>query len=401
LVCRECGSIYPEKVAHVCEKCFGPLEVQYRLDEIKLTPEEISRRPRTIWRYREFLPVADQSSIVDLGTGLTPLHRCRNLGEALGLKNLYVKDDTTNPTNSFKDRPASVAISKARELGVTVVGCPSTGNLAASVAAHAAKAGLPCYVFIPANTEVNKVLQASVYGAKIVAVDGTYDEANRLAAEVAEEHGWAFANINLRPYYVEGSKTLAFEICEQLGWKNPDNVIIPLGSGALFCAMERGFSQLKEAGLTQGRLPRLIGAQGEGSDPIVRAFKKGSTGVPPIERPDTVAKSLAIGDPGDGKYVLRAMRASGGFAESVGDEEILDAIHLIAEKEGVFVEPAGGVTVGVLKKLAEEGKLDPEETTVCCVTGNGFKAADTILKTLQPLRPIPPTLEAFEERLEA
>jgi threonine synthase len=388
-------------LAHVCERCFGPLEVQYNLNKKPIDRVELAQRPRTIWRYRELLPIGDDASIVDLGTGLTPLHRCRNLGKTLGLKNLYVKDDTTNPTNSFKDRPASVAISKAREFGVTAVGCPSTGNLAASVAAHAAKAGLPCYVFIPVDTEINKVLQASVYGAKIIAVDGTYDEANRLAAEVAEEHGWAFANINLRPYYVEGSKTLAFEICEQLGWENPDNVIIPLGSGALLCAMDRGFRQFKEAGLTQGQLPRLIGAQGEGSDPMVRAFKNGSTGVPPIEKPTTIAKSLAIGDPGDGKYVLKAIRGSGGLAESVNDEEILAAIHLLARTEGIFVEPAGGVTVGVLKKLVEQGKLDPDERTVCCVTGNGFKATDTILRTLAPLRPIEPTLEAFEKYLEA
>jgi len=388
-------------LTHVCEKCYGPLEVSYDLNRLNLSKEEIARRPKSIWRYRELLPIKDEASIIDLGTGMTQLHRCRNLGKKLGLSKLYVKDDTTNPTNSFKDRPASVALSKAREFRVTAVGCPSTGNLAASVAAHAAKAGLPCYVFIPANTEINKILQASTYGAKIVAVDGTYDEANRLAAEVAEERGWAFANINLRPYYVEGSKTLAFEICEQLGWKTPDSVIIPLGSGALFCAMDRGFRQLREVGLVEGKQPRLIGAQGEGSDPIVRAFKSGAKWVAPIEKPETIAKSLAIGDPGDGKYVLKAIEASNGLAESVTDEEILLAIKLLAETEGVFAEPAGGVTVGVLKKLAEQGKIGQDETVVCCVTGNGFKAADTILRSLAPLKPIEPTIEAFDRLLEA
>jgi threonine synthase len=360
----------------------------------------VSRRPRDIWRYKELLPIGDPDSIINLGTGLTPLHRCRNLGDELGLENLYVKDDTTNPTNSFKDRPASVALSKAREFGVTAVGCPSTGNLAASVAAHAAKAGLPCYVFVPSHTEVNKILQASIYGAHIVSVNGTYDETNRLATEVAEENGWAFANVNLRPYYTEGSKTLAFEICEQLGWKTPDSVIIPLGSGALFCASDRGFRQFRHIGLAEGDMPKLIGAQAAGADPITRAYKSGENHVAPVERPTTVAKSLAIGDPGDGKYVLKAARLSGGLVESVADDEILSAIRLLAEKEGVFVEPAGGVTVGVLKKLANQGRFKSDEIVVCCVTGNGFKAADTILRTLGTLKPIEPTLEAFTKYLE-
>jgi len=372
------------------------LEVVYNLDDIRLDKETISKREKNLWRYRELLPITDEDSIVDLGTGFTPLHRCRRLADELGLKNLYIKDDTVNPTNSFKDRPSSVAVSKAKEFGAEAVGCPSTGNLAAAVAAHAAKAGLPCYIFVPANTEANKVLQASTYGAQLVAVDGTYDQANRLAAQVAEEYGWAFVNINLRPFYVEGSKTLAFEICEQLGWKAPDSIIIPLGSGALFLAIKRGFEQFKELGLIEDKPIRLIGAQASGCAPIVEAFKAGLDDVIPIEHPDTVAKSLAIGDPGDGYYVLEAIRETGGLAESSSDEEILEAINFLAEREGIFSEPAGSVTISVLRKLVEAGEIHPDETVVCCVTGSGFKAADTIQERLGALRVIEPSLEAFK-----
>ena len=372
------------------------MEVVYNLDDIRLDKEIISKREKNLWRYRELLPIKDEDSIVDIGTGFTTLHRCRALADELGLKNLYIKDDTVNPTNSFKDRPASVAVSKAKEFGAEAVGCPSTGNLAAAVAAHAAKAGLPCYIFVPANTEANKVLQASTYGAQLVAVDGTYDQANRLAAQVAEEYGWAFVNINLRPFYVEGSKTLAFEICEQLGWEAPDSIIIPLGSGALFLAIKRGFEQFKELGLIEDKPIRLIGAQASGCAPIVEAFKAGLDDVIPIEHPDTVAKSLAIGDPGDGYYVLEAIRETGGLAESSSDEEILEAINFLAEREGIFSEPAGSVTISVLRKLVEAGEIHPDETVVCCVTGSGFKAADTLQERLGALRVIEPSLEAFK-----
>ena len=372
------------------------MEVVYNLDDIRLDKEIISKREKNLWRYRELLPIKDEDSIVDIGTGFTTLHRCRALADELGLKNLYIKDDTVNPTNSFKDRPASVAVSKAKEFGAEAVGCPSTGNLAAAVAAHAAKAGLPCYIFVPANTEANKVLQASTYGAQLVAVDGTYDQANRLAAQVAEEYGWAFVNINLRPFYVEGSKTLAFEICEQLGWEAPDSIIIPLGSGALFLAIKRGFEQFKELGLIEDKPIRLIGAQASGCAPIVEAFKAGLDDVIPIEHPDTVAKSLAIGDPGDGYYVLEAIRETGGLAESSSDEEILEAINFLAEREGIFSEPAGSVTISVLRKLVEAGEIHPDETVVCCVTGSGFKAADTLQGRLGALRVIEPSLEAFK-----
>ncbi len=365
-----------------------------------MTREEISRRPKTIWRYRELLPLNDYESAVDLGTGLSTLRKATNLGLQLGLSNLYIKDDTVNPTNSFKDRPASVAVSKAKEFGAVAVGCPSTGNLAASVAAHAAKAGLPCYIFVPSNTELNKVLQASIYGACIIAVNGTYDQANRLAAQAAEHYGWAFANINLRSYYVEGSKTLAFEVCEQLGWEAPDSIIIPLGSGALFCAVHRGLEQFKRVGLVEDKPTRLIGAQAEGCAPIADAFKAGLDDVLPIEHPHTLAKSLAIGDPGDGYYVLRNARATGGTVEAVSDDEILEAIKLVAEKEGVFAEPAGGVTIAVVKRLAEEGYFDADEKVVCAVTGSGFKAADTIQQALNEPALIEPTLNDLIELLE-
>ena len=397
LVCRECGATYPQKLIHACENCFAPLEVDYDLDKIKVTREEISQRPKTIWRYRELLPLDNFESAIDLGTGLSTLHKANNLGAQLGLNQLYIKDDTVNPTNSFKDRPASVAVSKAREFGATAVGCPSTGNLAASVAAHAAKAGLPCYIFIPSNTELTKVLQASIYGANIIAVNGTYDEANRLAAQVAEHYNWAFANINLRSYYVEGSKTLAFEICEQLGWETPDTMIIPLGSGALFCAIHRGLEQFKKVGLIEDKPTRLIGAQAQGCAPIADSFKAGLDDVIPIEHPDTIAKSLAIGDPGDGYYVLKYAAETGGTVESVSDDEILDAIKLVAEKEGVFTEPAGGVTIAVLKKLAAKNYFKPDEKVVCAVTGSGFKATDTIQKALYKPIIIEPSLEAFKE----
>lgn len=382
---------------HACENCFAPLEVSYDLENIKVTCEEISQRPKSIWRYRELLPLEDYEAAIDLGTGLSTLHKANNLGRLLGLNQLYIKDDTVNPTNSFKDRPASVAISKAKEFGVEAVGCPSTGNLAASVSAHAAKAGLPCYIFIPSNTELTKVLQASVYGANIIAVNGTYDEANRLAAQVAEYYNWAFANINLRSYYVEGSKTLAFEVCEQLGWETPDAMIIPLGSGALFCAIHRGLEQFKKVGLIEDKPTRLIGAQAEGCAPIADSFKAGLDDVIPIEYPNTVAKSLAIGDPGDGYYVLKYASKTGGTVESVSDEEILDSIKLVAEKEGVFTEPAGGVTIAVLRKLAAKNYFKPDEKVVCAVTGSGFKATDTIQKVIYKPTIIEPSLDAFKE----
>lgn len=308
-----------------------------------------------------------------------------------------MKDDTVNPTGSFKDRPATVAVSKALEFGLKAVGCASTGNLAAATAAHASKAGLPCYVFIPANTEINKVLQATIYGAKIIAVKGTYDDANRLAAQVADEYEWGLVNINIRPYYVEGSKTLAFEICEQLGWRAPENIIVPVGSGALLCAIWRGLKQFAELGLIDELNTKIFAAQPEGCSPIVSAFKSNSDDVFPVEKPNTIAKSLAIGDPGDGIYALKAIRESGGAAESATDEEILEGIKILAKTEGIFAEPAGGVTIAVLKKLLESGVISGDEEVVCCVTGSGFKSSDILLKTIQKPLEIEPSLEELRK----
>ncbi len=395
LKCRECGREYSLTKLYACEDCFGPLEVVYSYDSIQLDRQSFKNRPKTVWRYFELLPVSDKTKIVDLGAGYTKLQKCDRLAKTLGLKKLYIKDDTVNPTNSFKDRPATVAVSKAREFGAKAVGCASTGNLAAATAAHAAKAGLPCYVFIPADTELNKIIQAATYGARIVAVKGTYDEANRLAAQAAEEYNWAFANINIRPYYVEGSKTMAFEVCEQLGWRAPDNIIVPMGSGALLCAISRGFKQFRQLNLVEDKEPRVTGAQGTGCAPISDAFKSNAADVTPIEKPSTVAKSLAIGDPGDGVYALRAIRESGGVAESATNTEILDAIQLLARTEGIFAEPAGGVAVAVLKKLVESGEVHRDEEVVCCVTGNGFKATESILSSISKPVEIEPRLDAL------
>jgi len=353
----------------------------------------LEKRPITLWRYHELLPIENKAKIVDLGAGYTPLRECKRLAKTLGIRRLYVKDDTVNPTGSFKDRPSTVAVSKALEFGFEAVGCASTGNLAAATAAHAAKAGLPCYVFIPADTEINKVLQAATYGANIIAVKGTYDEANRLAAQASDEYDWALVNINIRPYYTEGSKTLAYEICEQLGWRAPDNIVIPVGSGALLCAIWRGLKQFRSLGVVDELETRLIAAQPLGCSPIVEAFKSNMEDVIPLEKPDTITKSLAIGDPGDGIYVLKALRESGGTAESATDEEILEGIALLAKTEGIFTEPAGGVTLAALRKLLDAGEIQKDEEVVCCVTGSGFKAANTILRTVPKPFEIEPSVE--------
>jgi len=371
--------------------------VVYDLDSVNISKGSFSKRPKSLWRYRELLPVEDERRVVDLGAGFTTLHECKRLAKALNLKRLYVKDDTVNPTNSFKDRPAAVAVSKALEFGFKAVGCASTGNLAAATAAHAAKAGIPCYVFVPSNTETNKVLQAATYGAKIIAVKGTYDEANRLAAQASDEYDWALVNINIRPYYTEGSKTLAYEVCEQLGWRAPENIVIPMGSGALLCAIWRGLNQFRELDLIDGLETRVVGAQPKGCSPIVSAFKSNSEDVTPVERPETVTKSLAIGDPGDGIYALKVIRESRGFAEYATDEEILEGIKLLAKTEGIFAEPAGGVTIAVLKRLIDSGEVPRDEEVVCCVTGSGFKSSETILETVPKLVEIEPTVEELKK----
>ena len=343
------------------------------------------------------MPLERDAKIVDLGAGYTILHDCKRLAEKLKVKKIYVKDDTVNPTGSFKDRPATVAVSKALEFGFKAVGCASTGNLAAAMAAHASKAGIPCYVFIPANTEINKVLQAATYGAKIIAVKGTYDDANMLATQAADEYEWGLVNINIRPYYVEGSKTLVFETCEQLGWRALENIIIPVGSGALLCAIWRGLKQFLKLGLIDELDTKIFAAQPEGCSPVVSAFKSNLDDVFPVEKPETITKSLAIGDPGDGIYALRAIRESGGAAESATDEEIIEGIKILAKTEGIFAEPAGGVTIAVLKKLIESGVISRDEEVVCCVTGSGFKSSETILKTIPKPVEIEPSVEELRK----
>ena len=382
LQCRECKKGYESTFKYVCDDCFGPLDVRYDISSV--TRDTFSNREQTYWRYFELLPIEDKSNIVSIGAGMTPLIKADKLGEELGLKNLYIKNDSVNPTFSFKDRPAGVAVSKAKEFGLSAVGCASTGNLASSTAAHAAKAGLPCHVFAPSDIEMAKIVQALSYGANYVAVDGTYDDANRIAAQIGDSRGFGIVNINMRSHYVEGSKTLAFEVAEQLNWQVPDQLIVPVGSGAMLNAICKGFEELESISLLNDVANmHMIAAQPHGCAPIVDAFKKNSKQVIPVEHPDTVAKSLAIGDPGDGRYVLKRLEQYNGFAEECNDKEILDAILLLAKTEGVFTEPAGGVSVGVLQKMAEQGMIDKSDSVVCYVTGNGLKATESIMNVLQ------------------
>ena len=389
LKCRECGKEYEPQFRYVCEDCFGPLDVTYR--EPSINRHTFESREKTYWRYFELLPIADKGNVVSLNAGLTPLQNAEQLGKKLGLKNLFIKNDSVNPTFSFKDRPAGVAVSRAKETRLKAVGCASTGNLAAATAAHAAKAGLPCYIFAPSDIEHVKIAQALSYGAEFVAVDGTYDDANRIASIIGDKKGIGVVNINMRPYYVEGSKTLAYEVAEQLGWKVPDNLIIPVGSGAMLNAICKGFEELHALGLIDSpRNMKIIAAQPHGCAPVVDAWKRNSDEVIPVERPETIAKSLAIGDPGDGIYVLKRLKQYNGLAEEVNDREIADGIMLLAQTEGIFTEPAGGVSVAVLRKLVEEGKIQPDERTVCYVTGNGLKATEAIIGLLPKLNVVKP-----------
>mgnify|MGYP002877576284 FL=1 len=357
------------------------MDVHYHFPS--LTKNTFVNREQTYWRYFELLPITDKSNIVSINAGMTPLVKAEKLGKAIGLNNLYIKNDSVNPTFSFKDRPAGVAVSKAKEFGLGSVGCASTGNLAAATAAHAAKAGLPCYIFAPSDIEHAKITQALSYGSHYIAVDGTYDDANRIAAQVGDSKGVGIVNINMRSYYVEGSKTLAYEVAEQLNWQVPDQLIVPTGSGAMLNAICKGFEELETVSLVnQVSQMHMNCAQANGCAPIVTAFKKNSTDVVPVESPDTVAKSLAIGDPGDGRYVLKRLKQFNGIAEESNNKEILDAILLLAKTEGIFTEPAGGVSVAVLKKMVEQGKIDKNEITVCYVTGNGLKATESLMEVL-------------------
>jgi len=392
LKCRECGIEYEPQFKYICEECFGPLDVQYNFPSNINREVFSSRKEKSYWRYFEMLPVANKNNIVNLQAGLTPLQKADRLAKEMGgLKNLFIKNDSVNPTFSFKDRPAGIAVSRAKEIKLRAVGCASTGNLASATAAHAAVAELPCYIFAPSDIEHVKIAQALSYGGEFVAVDGTYDDANRVASIIGDSKGIGIVNINMRPYYVEGSKTLAYEVAEQLDWQVPDNLIIPVGSGAMLNAICKGFEELLMLGLVDHKTDfKITAAQPHGCAPIVDAFKKKTDQVIPVERPDTIAKSLAIGDPGDGLYVLKRLNQYNGMAEEVTDEEIIDGILLLAKTEGIFTEPAGGVAVAVLKKLVEEGKIDKDERIVCYITGNGLKATEAITSVLPKLRSVKP-----------
>lgn len=398
LVCRECGSEYPAKAIHVCELCFGPLEVKYNYDEIKQT---ISRRsieagPKSMWRYMDLLPV-EGPQVVGPHAGLTPMVRAKNLGAYLGLDELYIKNDTVNhPTLSFKDRVVAVALTRARELGFETVACASTGNLANSVAAHAAASSMQCYVFIPGDLEAAKVLGNLIYHPNVVEVEGNYDDVNRLCSEIAGEHGWAFVNINIRPYYAEGSKTLAYETVEQLGWRAPDQVVIPMASGSLLTKIWKGLNEMKHVGLIDSVATKINGAQAEGCSPISTAFKAGRDFFKPV-KPKTIAKSLAIGNPADGYYALKTTAESGGAMDMVSDEEIVDGIKLLAQTEGIFAETAGGVTIGVLRKLVKQGVIKKHEVTVAYITGNGLKTQEAVLEAVGRPTRIHPSLVSFEK----
>jgi threonine synthase len=381
LQCRECKKEYDSTFRYVCDECFGPLDVKY--DFSPISKNTFIDREHTYWRYFELLPIQNKANIVSIDAGMTPLVRAEKLGKKLGLNNLYIKNDSVNPTFSFKDRPAGVAVSKAKEFGLSAVGCASTGNLASATAAHAAKGGFPCYVFAPSDIEHAKIAQALAYGSKFIAVDGTYDDANRIAAQIGDSKGIGIVNINMRSYYVEGSKTLAYEVAEQLGWQVPDQLIVPVGSGAMLNAICKGFEELQSVSLLKDVSGiHVHAAQPHGCAPIVDAFKKNSSEVIPVENPDTIAKSLAIGDPGDGRYVLKRLKQYSGYAEESNNQEILNAILLLAQTEGIFTEPAGGVSVAVLKKMVEDGKIDKNDTTICYVTGNGLKATESLMDVL-------------------
>jgi threonine synthase len=404
LRCRECGREYPLEPLHVCEFCFGPLEVAYDYDAMhrNITRETIERGPNSVWRYAGLLP-ADPAYAVDINAGFTPLVRARNLGEHLGLKNLWIKNDCANPTWSFKDRVVTVAATKAREFGFTTLACASTGNLANSVSAHAASAGLEAYVFIPSDLERGKIVGSSVYGATLVAVDGNYDDVNRLCSELSDKYNerepggrrWAFVNINMRPYYAEGSKTLAYEVAEQLGWRAPEHVVAPMASGSLYVKIWKGLQELAKLWLIDSVQTKMSGAQARGCSPIVTAYEAGTTNVRPV-RPKTIAKSLAIGNPADGYYALKVMEESGGYGVASEDPEIVAGIKLLAESEGIFAETAGGVVIAGLEKLARAGKIAPDELTVAYITGAGLKTQEAIEDALELPLHIDPTMASFE-----
>jgi threonine synthase len=401
LKCRECGREYSVDPIYVCEFCFGPLEVVYDYDGIRgvLTLEKISARPQNLWRYKELLPL-DGEPTCGLDSGFTPLVRAERLAEHLGMKKLYIKDDTvTHPTLSFKDRVVAVALSKAREFGFNTVACASTGNLAHSVSAHGAAAGFKRFIFIPASLEKSKIVASLAYGPNLIAVDGNYDDVNRLCSEVANKYRWAFVNINIRPFYAEGSKTQGYEIIEQLGWQAPDAVVVPCASGSLLTKIWKSFKEMKDIGLIDTLSTKVFSAQATGCSPIVKAIKEDVDVIKPV-KPDTIAKSLAIGNPADGFYAKRVVKESGGFGADVSDMEIIEAIKLLARTEGIFAETAGGVTLASAMKLIESGHIDKDAVTVLCITGNGLKTKEAIIGHTGEPHHIDPNLKSFEATLE-
>lgn len=396
LRCRECGTTYPAEPLYVCERCLGPLEAVYHYDVIAREPlrEIFESGPRSMWRYAPLLPV-DRIPEIDLAPGYSPLLPAPRLGRALGLRRLYVKNDTINPTWSFKDRVVGVAIAAARRFGFEVVACASTGNLANAVAAHAARAGMRACVFVPKGLERGKIIATSAYRPTIVEVDGTYDDVNRLCAEIADEYRWAFVNVNLRPYYAEGGKTLGFEVAEQLGWSAPDHIVVPVASGSLLVKIHRALVELQCTEVLPTMRTRVHGAQAAGCAPVATAFAEGIEEIRPV-KPDTIARSLAIGNPADGRYALRVVRDTAGRVAAVSDSEIVDGIRLLAETEGIFTEPAGGVTVGVLRLLAERGAFGPDDVVVAFITGMGLKTTEAVDREVAPPVTIRPTLREFE-----
>jgi threonine synthase len=401
LKCRECGREYPIEPIYVCEFCFGPLEVAYDYKSIAkaMNRKKIEKRDKNLWRYRELLPI-DGEPRVGLNSGFTPLLKANNLAKVLGVDELYLKDDTVvHPTLSFKDRVVSIALTKAKEFGFDTVACASTGNLAHSVSAHGARAGFKRFIFIPASLEASKIIASLVYEPHLIAVDGNYDDVNRLCSEVANKYRWAFVNINIRPFYAEGSKTLGFEVIEQLGWKAPDNVVVPCASGSLLTKVWKSFKEFRDIGIIKELDTKVFAAQATGCSPITAAIKQGTDVIRPV-KPNTIAKSLAIGNPADGFYASQVVKETGGYGEDVSDQEIIDAIKLLARTEGVFAETAGGVTLASAKKLIEAGRIKRDEVTVICITGNGLKTQEALHGHAPEPHHIKPNLASFEEVLE-
>jgi len=401
LKCRECARKYPKEPLYVCEYCFGPLEVDYDYEKIgkKLTKEVIESRAKNLWRYRELLPVEGEPTS-GLKSGFTPLIRAKNLEKALGVKELYLKDDSVNhPTLSFKDRVVAVALCKAKEFGFDTVACASTGNLGNSVAAQAAIANLKRYIFVPADLELGKIVGSLIYDPILIAVEGNYDQVNRLCSEIATQYKWAFVNINIRPYYAEGSKTYAYEIVEQLGWKVPKHIVVPCAGGSLITKIWKGMKEFEKIGLIDAVDSKIYAAQATGCAPIVTAVKEGSDIIRPV-KPNTIAKSLAIGNPADGVYAVETVKESGGWAEDVSDDEIVRAIKLLASTEGVFTETAGGVTLGTAKKLVEQGRIPKHESIVVCITGNGLKTQEAVTEKIGKPIEIKPNIASFEKNVK-